>query len=764
MQSLYQRLMQDTTDARRFGSSALGSKVQSNIKSDTVVDFTDIDIVGADNIASLAYGLDQIDDPLDEEYSERGNIFSDDFDLEADGELTVDIVGPHIEGTSEIASAQSSPGADINDSFFTHHAHRADQSATIDAQDGVDLAGTGSGGTSSSALPTFSFDQIADQLTDGYWQSTNRATRSFNLDANRELTVDISALTTAGQFLATNALQAWADVTGITFTFLQGSNGGTVTEGIDAAAMVTTTASFTTGQTFQGSLSAVGDNDWVRITLQAGETYTFGLEGDGTTSQLGDPLLALYNASGSQIMQNDDGGAGLNSLITYTASSSGTYFVSAGSYNNGQSGNYLLTAQTGSVGTAAIVFDDDQSGAFSSSTTSGGAIIYSSVNVSTSWLNSYGTSLTSFNYQTYIHEIGHALGLGHAGNYNGSASYGANAHYANDSWQASVMSYFSQSENTAVNASYALAVSPQIADILAIQNLYGDASAARSGNTVYGVGETSDANVNILGTSAASIYDGGGTDTFDFSSSNSNQRIDLTPETYSDTNGRIGNLGIARGTIIENVTTGGGNDTITGNTADNILSAGAGTDTLYGGAGNDTLIGGAGNDRLIGGVGNDTYIIDNIGDLVIENPGQGIDTVLSSVSFSLRDHSQHIDHLTLTGSQNLSGIGNGQANTIQGNSGNNTLNGAGGDDTLIGGAGNDVFQFVGNFGNDTIQDFDILSVDEYIDLSSVTSISGFAGLQLSENTNGDAIISDGINSINLIGVDFRDLTTDDFLF
>ena len=96
-------------------------------------------------------------------------------------------------------------------------------------------------------------------------------------------------------------------------------------------------------------------------------------------------------------------------------------------------------------GGAQITFDDNNSGAYSSSSVSGSTINSSFINVSTSWINAYGTDTYSYSYQTYIHEIGHALGLGHAGPYNGSASYGSDNIYLNDSWATSVMSYFSQS-------------------------------------------------------------------------------------------------------------------------------------------------------------------------------------------------------------------------------------------------------------------------------------------------------------------------------
>ncbi|MCB0801440.1 MAG: matrixin family metalloprotease, partial [Bacteroidales bacterium] len=132
-----------------------------------------------------------------------------------------------------------------------------------------------------------------------------------------------------------------------------------------------------------------------------------------------------------------------------------------------------------------ITFDDREAGAYSTSQVFGETIISSFVNVGTEWLTAYGTGFNTYSYQTYIHEIGHALGLGHAGNYNGTGTYGVDNDYANDSWQASVMSYFSQDDNTSFDASYAFVLSAMSADIAAMQELYGMESI-RSGNNTYG--------------------------------------------------------------------------------------------------------------------------------------------------------------------------------------------------------------------------------------------------------------------------------------
>ena len=125
-----------------------------------------------------------------------------------------------------------------------------------------------------------------------------------------------------------------------------------------------------------------------------------------------------------------------------------------------------------------------------------------------------------------------------------------------------------------------------------------------------------------------------------------------------------------------------------GNSLNNILTGSSGESALYGYAGNDTLDGGAGVDVLVGGIGNDVYMIDNSSDVITENLNEGTDTVKSTINYTLLDN---FENLTLIGTNNINGTGNGVKNSLIGNDGDNILDGGIGADIMTGGLGNDTY-------------------------------------------------------------------------
>src|ERR1700733_2618198 len=164
---------------------------------------------------------------------------------------------------------------------------------------------------------------------------------------------------------------------------------------------------------------------------------------------------------------------------------------------------------------------------------------------------------------------------------------------------------------------------------------------------------------------------------------------------------------------------------LTSGTPTNTIAGTAGADTLTGTTGNDLLGGAGGADIMSGGAGDDTYIVTDSNAKVIESYGGGVDTVDSSVTYTLPDY---VENLTLTGSAAINATGNSESNIIIGNAAANIITGGLGNDILTGGGGGDTFVINHGDGSDIITDFHPGSLGVH----DIVQLNGFAFTSFSD--------------------------------
>jgi serralysin len=329
------------------------------------------------------------------------------------------------------------------------------------------------------------------------------------------------------------------------------------------------------------------------------------------------------------------------------------------------------------------------------------------------WVNNSSRNYASpakgnYAYLTIVHEIGHALGLEHA--HEGTAMPAKR-----DSTEYTVMSYRSYAGASTTsgytNETWGYAQSLMMYDIAALQHIYGANYTTNSGRTEYTWNSaTGEMFVNGARQGAPggnkiflTVWDGGGSDTYNFSNYTTALTIDLQPGEWTATSpeqraklhwngsklavGNIANALLHNGdtrSLIENAYGGSNSDTITGNVAQNTLRGNAGNDKLSGLSNNDVLIGGSGTDVLNGGTGMDCASY--------STAKAGVRADLQSAKSNQGDAAGDI----YSGIEGLTGssygdtlLGNGAANRIKGGSGSDTLYGRSGSDVLDGGSGSD---------------------------------------------------------------------------
>lgn len=298
------------------------------------------------------------------------------------------------------------------------------------------------------------------------------------------------------------------------------------------------------------------------------------------------------------------------------------------------------------------------------------------------------------------HELLHGLGLKHPHDDGGTGrpTYKSLGIQFEDRQWITIMSYdkFENGGDGAYTGS--MPIGPMIYDAIALQYLYGE-SNFNAGNTSYDLSQ-------YIGNYFNCQWDASGIDTLNGANLSFGVVVDLglTTETNGWATHYIGfvttktdYLNLADKGVnpqkwtwlwgeYENAFGTNFSDVLSGNALNNDINGGDGDDYMEGREGNDRFdwdgASRGGNDTMVGGLGNDTYVLNSTGDKVIEESGEGVDTVWVSFSFSLNGL-PFVENLSGFGSSGISLTGNVGRNVISGTSGSDLIDGLGGVDTAL---------------------------------------------------------------------------------